>query len=160
MKMRFYISVVCLYAVTQSNWFKSSSGRGVDPGGQGGGQTYRFAPPPPNNFDNLKNSLCNARIGLKIIVWHYKTINFYIKTLLNIHHFQFCGVLRAQKLYTATLRAKLERAENVDIFLTFAPPPLQSEKWSWILTDYLVYCGIWTKQLLYCSWVLHKIVFE
>ena len=38
--------------------------RGVDPGGQsppqrkywgGGGQTYRFAP-PPNNFANLKNS--------------------------------------------------------------------------------------------------------
>ena len=24
-------------------------------GGGGGGQTYRFAP-PPNNFDNLKNS--------------------------------------------------------------------------------------------------------
>ena len=41
------------------------SPRGVDPGGGGrglpppneniGGQTYRFAPPPPNNFDNLKN---------------------------------------------------------------------------------------------------------
>ena len=39
------------------------TGRGVDPGGQllpnenigGGGGKHRFAPRPPNNFDNLKN---------------------------------------------------------------------------------------------------------
>ena len=46
-------------------WMTSVT-RGVDPGGRGGGQsspmkilgwqTYRFAPPPPNYFDNLKKS--------------------------------------------------------------------------------------------------------
>ena len=37
--------------------------------------------------------ICNARIGLKIIVRHYKTIKFYIKTLLNIQNFmlQLCA---------------------------------------------------------------------
>ena len=35
-------------------------------------------PPPPNNFDNLKNIIIkrNARIGLKSTVNHYKTIKF------------------------------------------------------------------------------------
>ena len=61
---------ICLLNRWQVNmaWFNLRSTdttcRGVDPGGQlppqwkywGGGQTYRFAPPPPNNFDNLKNS--------------------------------------------------------------------------------------------------------
>ena len=57
----------------------------------GGGKTS-FC--PLNNFDNLKDLECNARIGLKSIVRHYKTIKFYIKILLNIHNFQFaCKIL-------------------------------------------------------------------
>ena len=45
----------------------------------GGGANISFCP-PPNNFDNLKNSIiCNARIGLKSTVMHYKTIKLNIK---------------------------------------------------------------------------------
>ena len=112
---------------------KRGTTRGVDPGegGEGGrrppneniGGNISFWPPPPNNFDNLKIPLCNARIDLKLMVRHYKTIKFYVKTLLNIHNFQFCA-----KLYTVSLRA--ERAENFEIVLTFAPPPPPpSETW-------------------------------
>ena len=72
----------------------------------GGGQTYRFAPPPPPPIISTtwKFIICNAKICLKSTVRHYKTINFNIKILLNIHHLLICGALRAQ-IYIATLRA-------------------------------------------------------
>ena len=65
--------------------------RGVDPGGAGGQskilrwQTYRFAPPPPRQLEN--SIICNARIGLKSIARHYKTIKFDLQILLNIHNY-------------------------------------------------------------------------
>ena len=93
-----------------------SPSRGVDPGGGGGavappppneniggrGANISFCPPPPpkkkkNYFDNSKNSYVNARIGLKSIVRHYKTIKFNIEILLNIHNsHKFCGAHCAQ----------------------------------------------------------------
>ena len=84
--------------------------------GGGGGQTYRFCP-PPQSFRQLEKLICNARIGLKSTVMHYKTIKFNIKIPLNIHNVNFCGALRAQSFILQLLR------EKFGIFLTFAPPP-------------------------------------
>ena len=57
---------------------------------------------------------------------HYKTIKFNIKIPLNIQNFHFKRRALREKLDIATLRAK--RAEKFGIFLTFTPPPPQSEK--------------------------------
>ena len=57
---------------------------------------------------------------------------YYYKTL---HNIQFCSTLCTQ-FYIVTLRA--ERAKNVEIFLTLAPPP-QSEKW----IDAPATCSLW-----------------
>ena len=76
---------------------------------QGGGGLNPLNPPP------------RSATGFKK---HYKTIEFYIKILLNIHNFQFCGALRRQNF--------MRFAEKFEIFLTYAPPPHptpQSEKW-------------------------------
>ena len=93
-----------------SGGFRGGATRGIDPGGGGGqspppmeilGANILFC--PPDNFDNLKNALCNARKGLKITVRHYKTIEFNIKILLNTHNFQFsilyCNFAHAQKIW-------------------------------------------------------------
>ena len=64
-------------------------------------------------------------MGLKNIVRHYKTIKFYIKTLLNIHNFQFCGELRAQN-FILELCVQSARSKNLKCSY-FCPP--QSEKW-------------------------------
>ena len=60
--------------------------------------------------------MCNARMCLKSTARHYKTIKFNIKILLNIHNLQFCGA---------------ERAENVEIFLTFAPSIRKMDRRPW-----------------------------
>ena len=90
---------------------------------RGGGQGA-VSPPPP-----MKILGCNARIGLKSTVRHYKTIKFNIRILLNIHNFQFCGTQSRNIHYIATLCT--ERDKKFEIFLTLAPspPPLQSQKW-------------------------------
>ena len=106
----------------------------------GGGAACKFenfltfcSPPPPNPeygstpliLNNLKK-LCNGILGLQSTVRHYKTIKLNIKILLNIHNFQFLRRDPRAKFYIAILRA--QRAENVEIFPSLAPPPPPSEK--------------------------------
>ena len=63
---------------------------------------------------------CNARIGLKSTVMHYKTIKFNIKIPQNIHNFHFCGALRAKSLI---LRLCAKRADFFWAVFTNPPPP-------------------------------------
>ena len=83
----------------------------------GGGQTYRFAPPPIISI-TWKCYISNAKIHIKSTILHYKTIKCYIKHTKTNTIFSFAAHL-ARKCYIATLR------ENFAIFLTLAstPPP-------------------------------------
>ena len=119
---------------------------GVDPGGGGcrgrgsrpiwkilGGKHIVLpSPPPPIISSTEKFIICNARIGFKSTVRHYKTIKFNIKTLLNINSFSY-----------ATLR-------KCASFLTLAPPPPPIRKMdrrpdSWRTPGlYLAYLYVWT----------------
>ena len=106
--------------------WEGSRPRGQSPPMKILGANISFCAPPPNNFDNLKNS-CNARIGLKCTVRHYRTIKFNIKILLNIHHFQVCGAYRARKVLHCNLKFWH--------FPYFPPPPIRKMDrrpwWEW-----------------------------
>ena len=114
-------------------------GRGVNPGG-GGGAGVAVAPPPmkilggKHRFELRqleKLTICNAKIGLKSTIRHYKTIKFNIKALPNIHNFQF-----ARKVLYCDFA---QSAPKILTFSLLLPPPPQSEKWidapdDWLLT--------------------------
>ena len=63
--------------------------------------------------------------GGKHIVLPPETIKFNLKILLNIHNFHSCGALWAQNLISQMCALS---APKILTFLTFAPPPPQSEK--------------------------------
>ena len=92
-------------------------------GGGGGGKHIVLPPPPPpkKNRQLEKLIICNARIGLKSTIMHYKTIIFNIKIPLNIHNFNFGGALRAHSLISRLCAQSASKI--IEIFLTFAPPP-------------------------------------
>ena len=95
----------------------------------GGGANIVLPPPPP--IISTTFIICNARICIKSTIRHYKTIKFYIKILLNIHKFKFCGALCTQS-FIVTLRV---RAENFTIFLTLAPPIRKMDRRPWSSVD-------------------------
>ena len=102
----------------------------------GGAKPFVLPPPPPIE----KLIICNARIGLKSTVMHYKTIKFNIKIPLNIHNFHFCGALRAKSLifriytrsapifFLAIFQIPPPPIRKMDRHRCSAPPPPHTSK--------------------------------
>ena len=75
----------CVAMVTEASILGGGGGSRPSPNENIGVVNISFCPPPPNKMSTtLKKSLCNARIGLKSTVRHYKKIDIKNTTKHNI----------------------------------------------------------------------------